>query len=55
MDHSRSTHDHDTIRNTQPTIATGDWAATAALLGIGELTLRDIVEALIRPGPRSPR
>ncbi|MCU0501852.1 MAG: helix-hairpin-helix domain-containing protein [Anaerolineae bacterium] len=42
-------------RNTQHAIRNaGNWAATAALLGIGELTLRDIVEALIRPG-RDPR
>ena len=27
-----------------------NWSTTAALLGIGELTLRDIVDALLRPG-----
>ena len=42
-------------RTAQPEpIATDGWSATAALLGIGELTLRDIVEALVRPG-RDPR
>ena len=31
-----------------------NWLTTATLLGIGELTLRDIVDALLRPG-RDPR
>jgi uncharacterized protein len=31
-----------------------NWLTTAALLGVGELTLRDIVDALLRPG-RDPR
>jgi uncharacterized protein len=34
--------------------ATDNWLTTATLLGIGELTLRDIVAALLRPG-RDPR
>ena len=34
--------------------ATDNWLTTATLLGIGELTLRDIVDALLRPG-RDPR
>ena len=43
------------VRNTQHAIRNANnWPATASLLGIGELTLRDIVEALIRPG-RDPR
>jgi uncharacterized protein len=33
---------------------TDNWLTTATLLGIGELTLRDIVDALLRPG-RDPR
>lgn len=33
---------------------TGAWPATAFLLGVGEPTLRDIVDALLRPG-RDPR
>ena len=37
-----------TMRNTQIRNAS-KWSTTTALLGIGELTLRDIVEALIRP------
>jgi uncharacterized protein len=42
-------------RNTQHATRNPDaWPATAALLGIGELTLRDMVAALIRPG-RDPR
>ncbi len=32
----------------------GNWSTTAALLNIGELTLRDMVAALLRPG-RDPR
>ena len=34
--------------------ATDNWSTTATLLNIGELTLRDIVDALLRPG-RDPR
>jgi protein Tex len=34
--------------------STENWLTTATLLGIGELTLRDIVDALLRPG-RDPR
>ena len=34
--------------------ATDNWATTATLLSIGELTLHDIVDALLRPG-RDPR
>jgi uncharacterized protein len=42
-------------RNTQHAIRhTDNWLTTATLLDIGELTLRDIVEALLRPG-RDPR
>jgi uncharacterized protein len=45
----------DAVRNTQhATRSTNAWSTTAALLGIGELTLHDIVDALIRPG-RDPR
>lgn len=33
---------------------TANWSTTASLLGIGELTLRDMVVALLRPG-RDPR
>ncbi len=47
------THHASRITESEPRTTDG-WAATAALLGIGELTLRDIVEALIRPG-RDPR
>jgi uncharacterized protein len=36
------------------TVQGGKWADIAGLLGIGEPTLRDIVEALLRPG-RDPR
>jgi len=43
------------IRNSQFAIHNSDvWATTASLLGVGVLTLRDIVDALIRPG-RDPR
>ena len=53
MDDRRPTTDEG--RNTQhATPNTDNWPATAALLGIGELTFRDIVEALVRPG-RDPR
>ena len=60
-DDGRRTTD-DEVRNTQyastqhaiRTTHTDNWPATASLLGIGTLTLRDIVEALIRPG-RDPR
>ena len=45
----------DVVRNTQHAARNTDaWPTTAALLGIGELTLHDIVDALIRPG-RDPR
>ena len=43
------------IRNAQHAAGhTDSWSATASLLGIGELTLRDIIDALLRPG-RDPR
>ncbi len=45
-DGSRSTH--------HASRALDGWGAVAQLLGIGELTLRDIVDALLRPG-RDPR
>ena len=51
VDERRTTRDAIAIRNTQ---RTDNWPTTAALLGIGELTLRDIVDALLRPG-RDPR
>ncbi len=45
----------DAVRSTQHAARNTDaWPTTAALLGIGELTLHDIVDALIRPG-RDPR
>ena len=50
MTHHVSRITHSATRNCNA----NSWAATAALLGIGELTLRDIVEALVRPG-RDPR
>ena len=46
---------HDAPRSTlHASRATDNWSTTATLLGIGELTLRDIVAALLRPG-RDPR
>ena len=46
---------HDAPRSTlHAPRATDNWFTTATLLGIGELTLRDIVDALLRPG-RDPR
>ncbi len=47
--------DRDAVRSTQHTArGTDAWSATASLLDIGEPTLHDIVEALLRPG-RDPR
>lgn len=42
------------IEGFSPESADGKWADVAALLSIGEPTLRDIVDALLRPG-RDPR
>ncbi len=45
----------DDARSTQYAVRNSDnWSTTAALLNIGEPTLRDIVDALLRPG-RDPR
>ena len=60
MDEGRTTKDEGRktnaeVRNTQYAVRNPDnWLTTATLLGIGELTLRDIVTALLRPG-RDPR
>jgi protein Tex len=60
IDDGRPTEDEgrkieDEAHNAQHAIRNAsNWATTASLLGIGELTLRDIVEALLRPG-RDPR
>ena len=46
---------NDASRSTLPAPQTTDnWLTTATLLGIGELTLHDIIDALLRPG-RDPR
>jgi len=53
LDDGRKTNDEG--RNTQHATRTIDtWPSTAALLGVGEPTLHDIVDALLRPG-RDPR
>jgi protein Tex len=52
-DEGRPTRDGRRTANAAPR-ATDNWLTTATLLGIGELTLRDIVDALLRPG-RDPR
>ena len=59
-DEGRTTKDERLTANAVPRStphaprATDNWLTTATLLGIGELTLRDIVAALLRPG-RDPR
>ena len=52
-DEGRKTKDEERITHHASRI-TDNWLTTATLLGIGELTLRDIVAALLRPG-RDPR
>ena len=52
-DEGRKTKDEERVTRHASRI-TDNWLTTATLLGIGELTLRDIVAALLRPG-RDPR
>jgi protein Tex len=60
IDEGRTTKDERQTANDAPRSTlhaprtTDNWLTTATLLGIGELTLRDIVDALLRPG-RDPR
>ena len=53
-DDRRRTNGVQRMRYAGPRPGTDDWLTTASLLGIGEPTLRDIVDALLRPG-RDPR